>query len=106
MKDQWAAKHVLDMDTQWKDAIKRYRRVQSAAAKDTFKISKPSQKSDAATVEMTTKRSQETAPYSKEKQKSSRSKQKNAYPTTGHSKTSQNKPTSWIIFFKRSKEHL
>ena len=68
------------MDTQWKDAMKRYRRVQSAAAKDTTKMSAPARKSDAATAEISTKHSRETAQFSKEKHKSSRSKQKNAYP--------------------------
>ena len=61
MKDQWAAKHVLDMDIQWKVAMKRKQCLQSAAANDTTKISAPAQKSDAATAEMTTKHSQETA---------------------------------------------
>ena len=53
--------------------------MQSAAAKDTTKISAPAQKSDTDTAEMTTKRSQETAQDSKEKKKSSISKQKYAY---------------------------
>ena len=56
--------------------------MQSAAAEDKKNKSAPAQKSDAATAEMTTEHSQETGPYSKEKQKSSGSKQKNAYPDT------------------------
>ena len=54
--------------------------MQGAAAQDTTKVSAPVPKSDAATAEKTTKPSQGTAQYSKEKQKSSRSKQENAYP--------------------------
>ena len=54
--------------------------MQSAAIKDTTQISALAQKSDATTAETTTKHSLETAQYSKEKQKSCRSKQKNAYP--------------------------
>ena len=77
MKDQWAAGHVLDADTQWKDTVKQHRR---AAAKDTTKLSSSAPKTDAATAEQTPKYPQGTTQYSKEKQKSSRSKQKNADP--------------------------
>ena len=44
------------------------------------KISAPVPKSDAATAEKPTKYSRGAAQYSKEKPKSGRSKQKNAYP--------------------------
>ena len=80
MKDKWAPEHVLCMGTQWKDAMKQERRVLGAATKDKTNISAPVPKSGAATAEQTTKHSQRTAHYSKEKRKSSRSKQKNAYP--------------------------
>ena len=75
MKDQWAARHVLDTDTM-KRCDETMRRVQGAAAQYTTNISAPAPKSDAATAEMTAKHSQETAQYLKEKQESSRSKQK------------------------------
>ena len=58
--------------------------MQGAAAKDTTKISARAPKSDAATAEMTTKHSQDTAQYSNGKQKSSRSKKRTHSQTTGH----------------------
>ena len=106
MKDQWAAKHVLGMDTRWKDAMKREQRVQSAASKEITKISAPAQKSAAASAEMTTKHSQETAQDVKEKHKSSRFKQNNAYPDYRSYENFSELPTSRINLLKRSEEPL
>ena len=84
------------MDTQLKNVMKRQRRVQSAAAKDITKISAPGQKSDAATVEMTNRHSQETAQYSKKKRNRPDPNERTHTQTTGHTETSQNNPTSRI----------
>ena len=60
--------------------MKQQRRVQGAAAKNTTKFNASVTKSDAATAEKTIKHSEGNAQYLKEKFKSPRSKQRNAYP--------------------------
>ena len=80
--------------------------MQGAAPKDKTKISAPVPKSDAATAEQTTKHSQGTAQYSKDKLKSSKSKKKTQTQTTWHTKTSRTLFKSRIHLLKRSEERL
>ena len=60
--------------------MNQYLRVRNVAANDTIKISAPVPMSDAASAEQSTKHTKGTVQCSKEKQKSSRSEQKDAYP--------------------------
>ena len=70
------------------------------------KDSAPVPKSNAATAEKTTKYSQGIVLFSKEKMKSSKSKENSHTQTTGLTKTSQTKPKFRINLLKRSKEHF
>ena len=72
---------------------------------DTKKINELVPKSDAATAEKTTKYSQGTSQYSKEKWKSAKSKQREHTQYTGHTKTPHTKPKSRIILLPRLHEN-
>ena len=71
--------------------------MRDAAAKDTTEISAPVPKSDAADAEKTTKYSPGTAQYSKENRNHPDPSKRTHTQTTGHTKTSQTKPTQILI---------